>query len=73
VHIPQLTLSVKYPVSGTGHEFRLASGNVFSAHGDFFNAWDPAALQREIDHCIHNNVVCDVATNHEDIAPFFTQ
>ena len=73
VHIPQLTLSIKFPVSGTGHALSLASGSIFSAHGDFLNVWDPTALRREIDHCIHNNVVCDVATNREDIPPFFTQ
>ncbi len=73
VHIPQLTLTVTYPIWGTGHELTLASGSIYSAHGDFLNAWDPAALEREIDHCLRENVMCDVASNHEFAAPFFTQ
>ncbi|MCU1355453.1 MAG: hypothetical protein JWM89_871 [Acidimicrobiales bacterium] len=70
VHIPQITGSIKFPISGAGHDLTLASGNIYSAHGDFFNAWDPAGLRREIDHCIHRNAVCDLASNREEEALF---
>lgn len=70
VHIPQITASIKFPIWGDGHELTLASGNIYSAHGDFFNAWDAAGLQREIDHCIHRNAVCDLASNREEEALF---
>ncbi len=73
VHIPQLTFTVAFPIWGAGHDLRLASGSIYSAHGDFLNAWNPDALQREIDHCIHNRVMCDVASDRELVAPFFTQ
>ena len=73
VPVPQLTVSIKFPVSGPGHDLRLASGNVYSAHGDFLNAWDPAALRREVDQCIHRQVVCGLATNREEDGPFFAQ
>ena len=73
VHIPQLTLTVTFPIWGDGHELRLASGSIYSAHGDFLNAWNPTALTREIDHCLRNNVMCDVASDREDMPPFFTQ
>jgi hypothetical protein len=31
----------------------LASSNQYSAHGDFFNAWDPAELQRLVSGCLN--------------------
>lgn len=66
VHVPQLTMSVRFPIYGEGHDLRLASGNIYSAHGDFFNAWDPEGLAREIDGCIKRGVVCDLASNREE-------
>lgn len=72
VHIPQITVSVKFPIWGGGHDLTLASGSTYSAHGDFYNAWNPAGLRREIDHCIHRNAVCDLASNREDDPIFQT-
>lgn len=66
VHIPQLTVSVRFPISGKGHDLTLASGNIYSAHGDFFNAWDPAGLKREVDACIHRGAVCDLGSNRQE-------
>jgi hypothetical protein len=66
VHIPQLTVTVRFPIYGEGHDLRLASGNVYSAHGDFLNGWDPDGLQREIEACIHRDVVCDLASNRQE-------
>ncbi|WP_421119032.1 DUF1996 domain-containing protein [Aquihabitans daechungensis] len=66
VHIPQLTASIRFPIWGEGHDLRLASGNIYSAHGDFLNAWQPRGLQREIDGCIKRGVVCDLASNREE-------
>jgi len=70
VSIPQLTMSIGFPIRGGGHDLRLASGNIYSAHGDFFNAWDAAGLQREIDMCIHRGAVCDLASNRAEEFPF---
>jgi len=70
VHLPQLTLAIRFPISGEGHELTLASGNIYSAHGDFFNAWEPEGLAREIDGCIKRDVVCDLASNREEEALF---
>ena len=70
VHVPQLTVSVRFPISGLGHELRLASGSVYSVHGDFLNAWDPAGLEREVAGCIRRDVVCDLASNREEEALF---
>lgn len=66
VHIPQLTTSIRFPIWNGGHDLKLASGNIYSAHGDFLNAWDPAGLKREIDGCIKRGVVCDLASNREE-------
>ncbi|MBK6857735.1 MAG: DUF1996 domain-containing protein [Microthrixaceae bacterium] len=70
-NIPQLTVSVNFAISGPDHDLSLASGNIYSAHGDFFNGWEPAGLQREIDRCIKRNVVCDLASNREE-EPLFS-
>ena len=71
VHVPQLTVSVTFPISGAGHELSLASGSTYSAHGDFLNAWNPEGLAREVTQCINRDVVCDLASNRAEDAPFF--
>lgn len=73
VSVPQLTVSIKFPITGPGHQLRLASGTVYSAHGDFFNGWHPEALQREITQCIHKGAVCDLGSNRQEKGPFFTR
>ncbi len=70
VSIPQITVSVDFPIWDSGHDLRLASGNIYSAHGDFWNAWDPSGLAREITGCIHRGAVCDLASNREEEALF---
>jgi hypothetical protein len=52
VEVPAITLIIRYPVDGTG-ELELASGGVYSAHADFFNAWDEAALEALVDRCLN--------------------
>lgn len=66
VSVPQLTMAVNFGISGQGHRLRLASGPVTTAHGDFLNAWNPAGLEREVQQCIHRDVVCDLASNREE-------
>ena len=66
VHIPQLTVTVGFPIHGEGHELSLASGNVYSLHGDFFNGWEPDGLWREITSCIHREVVCNLRPNRSE-------
>ena len=58
VAMPQLEMVVRYPHSGDADGLRLASGDPVTAHGDFWNLWDPERLEREVDACIHNDVVC---------------
>ena len=69
VPMPQLTLTVRYPISGDGHDLMLASGDTFTVHGDFFNTWDQAELTSQVDLCLHRGVVCSVASNRAEDAP----
>lgn len=62
VPVAQLVLDIHYPVSGAA-TFALASGTVHSAHADFFNGWDQAALEREVAGCINRSLVCGVISN----------
>mgnify|MGYP000998786504 CR=1 FL=1 len=70
VSIPQLTVSIKFPIWGAGHDLTLASGSIYSAHGDFLNGWGEAGLEREVAACIHRGAVCDLASNREEEALF---
>ena len=71
VHLPQLTVTVEFPIYGPGHDLSLASGNTYSAHGDFFNAWIPEGLAREVNACIGRDVVCDLVSNRRE-EPLFS-
>ncbi len=73
VVLPQLTVSVAYPIGFGDHDLTLASGSVLSAHGDFLNAWNPEGLEREVTACIVRQVVCDLASNRSEDGPFLTQ
>lgn len=45
VRVPRLSLNIHYDLPGTTG-LTLASGSIYSAHGDFFNAWNQTALSR---------------------------
>ncbi|MGH3043762.1 MAG: DUF1996 domain-containing protein [Gaiellaceae bacterium] len=52
VAVPRISLIYTYPVTG-GPTVSLASGNQYSAHGDFFNAWDADELDRLVSGCLN--------------------
>jgi uncharacterized protein DUF1996 len=59
VAVPQLQFKIRWPTrGGSDRRLRLASGNGYSAHGDFINRWEPAALQQRIDDCLKPLVKC---------------
>jgi hypothetical protein len=66
VHVPQLQFSVEYPVTGSTDGLELASGGLLTGHADFFNAWEPDRLTREVRNCLHRGVVCGVASGRTD-------
>ena len=61
VAIPNVSFVFSYPTSGSAAGFRLASGMASSIHGDFFNAWDNAALGQRVMDCITQKAKCNSA------------
>jgi hypothetical protein len=57
VPVPALTVHVKYAIAG-GSGVSLSSGPAYTAHADFFNAWDQAELTRLVRDCINAQVDC---------------
>lgn len=56
VPVPRLQFKLRYATRGEAG-MTLASGPGYTAHGDFFNAWEPAALANRL-HCLYNLVKC---------------
>jgi len=52
VAVPAISLIYRYPISGD-HEFALSSGGVYSAHADFFNAWNAHVLRGLVSFCLN--------------------
>lgn len=63
VPVPQLTFEVRYAFAGDPSGLELASGGVRSMHADFVQAWDQAALEREVRTCLNGGKVCGVVSN----------
>ncbi len=63
VALPQLIFEVHYPISGDAGGVALASGGTLGVHADFVNAWDQAALEREVRVCLNRSKVCGVVSN----------
>jgi hypothetical protein len=52
VKVPRLQLIIRYPIDSR-KGVSLASGSEFSAHADFFNAWNQAALETLVQNCLN--------------------
>ena len=52
VAVPAISLIYRYPVLG-GPNVSLSSGGQYSAHADFFNAWNQQALNRLVQSCLN--------------------
>ncbi|MFK3980535.1 DUF1996 domain-containing protein [Micromonospora sp. NPDC050397] len=59
VHVPKLRQVLRYPVNGNPANFRLASGPGYTMHGDFFNAWPAAEMERRVRDCIRPVIKCN--------------
>jgi hypothetical protein len=59
VVLPRIESFFRYNV-GTGPigTITLSSGPYYTAHQDFFNAWDPAVLQTLVTNCLNAQVNC---------------
>jgi Domain of unknown function (DUF1996) len=59
VNLPVLQAFWRYPVGkGPIGTITLSSGDYYTAHMDFFNAWDPARLQDLVDRCLNGGINC---------------
>lgn len=59
VVLPRIESFFRYNVGkGAVGTITLSSGPYYTAHQDFFNAWDPAALQRLVTNCLNTQVDC---------------
>lgn len=70
--VPQLEFVVEYPFWGDPSGLRLASGDVVTAHADFYNAWDEDKLADEVRYCIQADVTCgtpSIGTDHQGPQP----
>ena len=59
VAVPKIQLNIVYPISGDPSDLSLASGNLNSLHGDFFNTWVQSDLERLVNTCIVPDIHCD--------------
>lgn len=59
VPVPRLQFKLRYASPGTAN-MRLASGPAYTMHGDFFNAWQPAALASRM-QCLRDYITCGAA------------
>jgi hypothetical protein len=64
VSVPKLRFVIRYPVSGPASQFRLSSGPGYTYHGDFFNVWPAAEMERRVRNCLNVVIKCDVNGNH---------
>jgi hypothetical protein len=63
VPIPSVSFVIAYPLSTDTNGITLASGNGYSMHADFFNAWEPAELARRVRDCLDQGYKCNSAGN----------
>jgi len=68
IKVPQLSEKFKYTVPSTGMRLELSADSTmgmpgmlsptFTMHADFWNTWQPAALQYLVDRCINAQISC---------------
>jgi hypothetical protein len=55
--VPDTQLNLRYPTRA-GPAVQLASGLEYTAHADFFNAWDPGGLADLVRNCLNAAIHC---------------
>jgi hypothetical protein len=63
VSVPKLRMVIRWPVNGSTAGLRLSSGTGYTFHGDFFNVWPPAEMERRVRNCINPVIKCNHAGN----------
>mgnify|MGYP006344923665 CR=1 FL=1 len=62
---PKHVTGTRLPAGIDTDTVQLASGGWLTGHGDFLNAWDPVALDREVRVCLRRGKVCGVSRGGE--------
>ena len=57
VPVPDINFNLRYLTRG-GPAVQLSSGPEYTAHADFFDAWDPAGLAALVQSCLNAAVSC---------------
>ena len=63
VPIPSVSFVIAYPLNTNTTGITLSSGNGYSMHADFFNAWEPEELARRVRDCLDQGYKCNSAGN----------
>lgn len=66
VPMPRLQFKLRYPTTGAAGlslsagsgATAVTSGRGFTAHGDFFNAWDSTAQRQRVESCLQRSLKC---------------
>ncbi len=65
VAVPRVQYVITYPVNGTGltlggtrNGVNVTTAPGYTFHGDFWNVWDQAELQRRVTNCINAGYIC---------------
>jgi hypothetical protein len=65
VAVPRVQFVITYPVNGTGltlagtrNGVNVLDAEGYTFHGDFWNVWDQAELQRRVRDCINAGYIC---------------
>lgn len=58
VALPMLEFKVSYPVNGSAMQLALASGQGYTFHEDFINAWQDSAQATLVTRCINGGRQC---------------
>ncbi len=56
--LPRVVMRLEYPVGLKTGTITLASGPLYTAHGDFWNTWNGRALTNVIRGCVRDGVGC---------------
>lgn len=59
VPVPSLSLNFRYKISGSLSNLRLASGDVYTGHADFWNSWHQDVLTQLVHDCLNAGQVCN--------------
>jgi hypothetical protein len=58
VSLPEVTFELDYPGIAGGPDYSLASGGIYSLHGDFIADWDNQVQNALVASCLNNPHEC---------------